>query len=311
VKIEEFAPISPARLNRMRWKGKRSYRVLSYSFSLRWNGELTGDQVHYVFGSFAVSRRKGVLGDSAIHNGASLYSLLDLGAREPRRYRLLLGDQQLISSRNPEDVLNHLLHQIFTRMQDHPDESILIHAGSVVTPRGEGVLLPGNPGSGKTTLVAGLIRAGFGFLSDEIGIIDPRTGVLHPYPRALNFKEGTLSILPDLPQPTIASLPPSSPRYVRAEEFRRDVMADPCEVRFVIAPRYLEGSAAQVTPLSPAATVKELWANALHTPRSGPQALSILVDVARRARGYRLVSGDLEEAVQAINELTGPSRAGP
>jgi hypothetical protein len=305
MKIEEFAPIPPARLKRMRWRGEHAYRVLSYSFSVRWNGELTGEHVHYVFSGFATSA-KDRAESSESYNGTSVYSLLDLGPRQPRRYRLMLADEQLISSHSDSDVANHLMFQIFTRMQQHTDEFLLIHAGSVVTPRGDAVLLPGNPGSGKTTLVTGLIRAGFGFLSDEIGIVDHREGVVRPYPRALNLKEGALAIFPDLAPPADASKFSPGHRYLRAQEIRPDVIADPCEVRFVIAPRYRKGMATQVAPLSPGATLKELWTSTMNLDAWGARAVPILANVARRARGYRLVSGDLGEAVQEVMKLTGP-----
>lgn len=304
MKIEEFAPISPARLKRIRWQGERAYQVLSYSFSVRWNGELTDDRIDYVFGGVAVSR-PGPPENPASGERPSVYSLVDLGTRQPRRYRLLLADEQLISSRTPDSVLDHLLFQILTRMRERTEEFLLIHAGSVVTSRGEGVLLPADAGSGKTTLVAGLIRSGFRFLSDEIGVIDHRAGVLRPYPRALNFKEGAVAIFPDLPVHNNGSPSPGSPGYVRAEEIRPGVMADPSEVRFVIAPRYQEGAATRVTTMSPGETVKELWANAMNLDAFGARALPILASVAIGARGYRLLSGDLGEAIQAVEQLTG------
>jgi hypothetical protein len=306
MKIEEFAPIPPARLKGIRWKGERAYQVLSYSFSVRWNGELTEDSVEYVFGRFAVARPKGPAGNS---NGANVYSLLDLGPREPRRYRLMLADQQLISSRNADDVLNQLFFQIPSHMLDLTEDFLLIHAGSVVTPRGDAVLLPGNAGAGKSTLVTGLIRAGFGFLSDEVGVIDHQAGVLRPYPRALSFKEGAVTIFPDL-RHDHGSPFPGNRGYLRAEEIRPDAMAAPSEVRFVIAPRYEEGAATRVTALSPGATVKELWTHTLNLGAYRVGALTILADVARGARGYRLVSGDLKEAVRAVDQLTGPAGAG-
>lgn len=298
------APISPARLKRIRWRGERAYRILSYSFSVRWNGELTGDHIHYAFRGFSVPQRKRADRVSVNGDRASVYSLVDLGPREPRRYRLLLADEQLISGTNADDVLNHLLYQILWRTSGQTDDFLLIHAGSVVSRRGEGVLLPADSGYGKTTLVAGLIRAGFGFLSDEIGVIDHRTGVLRPYPRALNFKEGALAVFPDLPRGKDASQSARSNRYVQAEEIRPDVMADPAEVRFIIAPRYGEGTPTRITPLSPAETVGELWANTVNHEVYGARALPILADVARQATGYRLVSGDLASAVRAVSDLT-------
>jgi hypothetical protein len=300
--IQDFAPIPPAELKRIRWLGERAYHVLSHSFAVRWNGTLTADRIEYVWGGFAAPGEDRTKETTASGNGQYLYSLIDLGPQVPRRYRLLLGDQQLISSRTSDDVLNHLLWQIFRRMHEQTKEFLLIHAGSVVSPRGEAVLLPAGSGFGKTTLVAGLVQAGFGFLSDEIGVIDHEQGVLRPYPRAMNFKEKLPSVFSNLDSSANASA--RSDGYVRAEEIRPDVMAAPCLVRFVIAPRYMRGISTQITPLSPAAIVKELWANAVNLHLYGARAVPILVNIARQARGYILVSGDLQEAVDAITEVT-------
>lgn len=303
--VQDFVPVSPAELKTMRWRGERAYQVLSHSFSVRWNGSLTAEHIDYVWGGFSVPSHDATGHPTVGGNGESLYSLIDLGPEAARRYRLLLGDQQLISSRRSDDVLAHFLWQIFRRMHEQTKEFLLIHAGSVVTPRREGILLPAGSGFGKTTLVAGLIQAGFGFLSDEIGVIDHHQRVLRPYPRAMNFKERLSSLFPDREPSTDFPSRARADGYLRAEEIRPEAMADPCPVRFVIAPRYREGIATQITSLGPAAIVKELWTNAVNVHLYGARAVPILVDLARAAKGYRLVSGDLKEAVQAVSDVTG------
>ena len=59
-----------------------------------------------------------------------------------------------------------------------------------------GVLLPGPPDSGKTTLTAGLVRAGFRYLTDEAAFVDPTTRILRPFPRPLWMELGTVEIIP-------------------------------------------------------------------------------------------------------------------
>lgn len=46
-----------------------------------------------------------------------------------------------------------------------------LHAAGVVTPEGLGLLIVGESGSGKSTLATGLIRQGWGYLSDEVVLL--------------------------------------------------------------------------------------------------------------------------------------------
>lgn len=66
---------------------------------------------------------------------------------------------------------------------------VFVHAG-VVGWRGRAIVLPGRSCSGKTTLVAELVRAGATYYSDEFAVIDDR-GRVHPFAKPLSIREGT------------------------------------------------------------------------------------------------------------------------
>jgi hypothetical protein len=215
----------------------------------------------------------------------------------------MLGENELISSPRMADVLTHALWRIVSKVE-HLSDVMLVHSGAIVTPAGEGVLLPANSGSGKTTLVAGLIQAGFKFLSDEVGVIDPSTSMLHPYPRAMNFKEASLSLFPGTPlENGDSSWRPY--RYLRAEELRPDAVATACHIGFIIEPQYRETVDTEVIPLTPAATLELLWTNSINFRLHGSRAFTVLLEVVRRASGYRVISGNLKDSVQAVRNITG------
>jgi hypothetical protein len=64
---------------------------------------------------------------------------------------------------------------------------IFVHAG-VVGWRGQAIVIPGRSMSGKTTLVAELVRAGATYYSDEFAVFDA-CGRVHPYARPLMIRE--------------------------------------------------------------------------------------------------------------------------
>lgn len=65
----------------------------------------------------------------------------------------------------------------------------LIHAGSLATKNKGGIIISAPCGFGKTTLTMGLLKEGFGFLSDELAPINRHTGLVHPYPRGMGVLE--------------------------------------------------------------------------------------------------------------------------
>jgi hypothetical protein len=65
-------------------------------------------------------------------------------------------------------------------------ERELVHWHAAALVRGEHtVLLPGKPGAGKSTLALALALQGFELLGEDVVFMDPESGVIHPFPRAL------------------------------------------------------------------------------------------------------------------------------
>jgi hypothetical protein len=68
----------------------------------------------------------------------------------------------------------------------HSPDRVFVHAG-VVGHRGRAIVIPGASFSGKTTLVAELVRAGAAYYSDEYAVLDEQ-GLVHPYPKPLSIR---------------------------------------------------------------------------------------------------------------------------
>ena len=71
---------------------------------------------------------------------------------------------------------------------------LLLHA-AVLERHGRAVILPGDPGAGKSTLAAALMLAGWLLLSDELAVIDRDDGRLVPLARPVSLKNQSIDII--------------------------------------------------------------------------------------------------------------------
>ncbi len=297
-------------LGRVGWKGEGTYRVLSYYFTVRWNWRRAGSCLDQTLAAFAIAPDPSEVADPPTPGIPPRYSLVSQASGNGRRYLLLYGEHEMAASRDERDVLNHFLWHVNAEAMRHTRDFFVVHAGAVATTRGEGLLLPGPSGSGKTSLVAGLVRAGFDYLSDEAALVDPVTRQLYPYPRALALKPGIFGEFAALRAKVDGSMLLSSQWYVPPDTLRPGAARGPCSIGFVVVPRYEREAPTRLTAISPAAAVTELARNAVNLGVYRERALQLLAEVVRGARSYRLVSGDLGEAVAAITDLTGGDAGG-
>ncbi len=90
----------------------------------------------------------------------------------------------------------------------HAPGFTFVHAG-VVDVGGCGIVIPGRSYTGKSTLVAELVRRGAAYVSDEYAVLDP-SGLVHPFAKPLSIRAGKhdpLGQLVPVPEELIAEHP--------------------------------------------------------------------------------------------------------
>lgn len=274
----------------------RSYTLLDYSFRVRGGDSVTSTMIDAFIGRFG----PGPPGDVPEYRFEERY-----GDGPVLPFRLSVDGRHLKSSADPRRLVEHLVWHVLSEAVGGSQRP-LVHAGAVCRD-GMAVLLPGPSGAGKTTLTAGLLRAGFSFLSDEFAPIEPESLMVLPFPRALCFKPGSAGLT------LVGSLQPPADREhivpVRPELLGAGTFAKPAPVRVVVAPRYRPGCRTRLTATTRAEGLVELARNTfnLHGSVGAPGATTnrfeILGRVAAGADFYRLEMGDLDDAVSAIRDL--------
>ena len=121
-------------------------------------------------------------------------------ARVERLFSLKIGQSNEIfegkergaKSRSLKIVLEDLERRIKMYVAEMARRRVFVHAG-VVEWQGQAIVIPGRSYTGKTSLVAALVRAGATYYSDEYAVLDLQ-GRVHPYPQPLAIrKPGTFT----------------------------------------------------------------------------------------------------------------------
>jgi hypothetical protein len=216
-----------------------------------------------------------------------LYSLVvgGVGSRPGvRRLSLLYADAaRLVRTTDLDRVLETLESDVQLYVAAEAPRRLFVHAG-VVGWRGRAIVLPGHTFSGKTTLVAALVKAGATYYSDEYAALDAH-GRVHPFARRLSVRErGAFEKAKRYPIETLGGR----------------VGARPLPVGLVLVSRYRAGARWRPRHLSPGAGALALLTHAVSARRQPAFALTSLQQVVSRAPVMKGVRGEAQEVVEAI-----------
>lgn len=184
---------------------------------------------------------------------------------------------------------------------------LLLHA-AVLEHNGRAVVLPGDPGAGKSTLTAALMLAGWRLLSDEITMVDRDDGLLVPLARPVSLKNRSIDVIrardpaavlgdvaADTHKGTVTHLRPSAQSVARMDEKAR--------AAHVVFPRWRAGAA---TRLGPRPKADAFMHNATHAfnysllGRLGFELNAALIDACDC---WDFEYSDLDDALRVFEEL--------
>lgn len=270
---------------------ERSYRVLAYEFRAVASARNLAF-LHRFLAPF----------ESDVGDDACRYEL----RREPREQRpwaIYRDGRRLVRGAVPATILEFMLWDVSRTAIASAHGYFAVHAAAASW-RGSGIVMPGPPEAGKSTLVAGLTRAGFAYLTDEAALIDPQTAMLHPFPRSLWLERTSVEAVFG---PNAEPLRWGTGRqfHVRPADLRPRAIGRPCPIRYVVAPSYEAGARTALEPMSRAEAVTTLAGQAFQLGQFGGEGIRLLGRVVEAADCYRVLVGDLDHAVRLVLEMVG------
>jgi hypothetical protein len=199
-----------------------------------------------------------------------------------RRFNLLYSDHvRVLRSSNIDHVFDTLESHLRLTVAELARNRVFVHAG-VVGWNGKAILIPGRTFTGKSTLVAELVKAGAKYYSDEYAVIDSR-GLVYPFNKPIEMRN-----------------PDATQTKVNVASFGGKVGRKPLPVGLVLSTRYRDGAKWRPRVLSGGKAFLELFSNTISARRYPERTLEALANVTATAKVLKGVRGDAKELIATL-----------
>lgn len=186
---------------------------------------------------------------------------------------------------------------------------VVLHA-AVVERHGRAMIMPAPPGSGKSTLCAALVLAGWRLFSDEFGLMDPATGQISPIPRPISLKNRSIEIIRGRGAGIVMSPEREDiegARFVHmkapSESVRR--AAETARPAWVVIPKYAAGEKTSFEREPRARTLMALADQSFNYNYLGSEGFTCVTQLIRQCECFSLRYSDLDDALAVLEHATG------
>lgn len=198
----------------------------------------------------------------------------------PNYYRIEVGERLFAMAGTVDEAASHIATDLQTYFALAAPGVAFVHAG-VVAIGGRGLMVPGSSLSGKSTLIAALLRAGATYLSDECAVIGT-DGRVAPYARPLVLRTdgGQVRTTPG--------------------ELGARTAEDPVRVDAVLFTQFTAGLVFSPERLSSADAMLRLLAHCPGAQVRPVDTLARLRTLTSTARAWATPRGDADETARAL-----------
>ena len=184
---------------------------------------------------------------------------------------------------------------------------LIIHS-AIIEKDGYGLIMPGTPGSGKSTLCAALVNRGWRLLSDEMALLSLADGLVYPAPRPVSLKNKSIQIIKDFaPEAAFGNVVPDTLKgdiaHMVAPESALLQQSIPVKPAFLVFPHYQDNAEKQLKQLSKSRALMTLAEHAFNFNILGEEGFDAMANMIDQVECYDFTYADLATALEGIDSL--------
>lgn len=255
-------------------------------------------------------------GQAVIHGGSHIVDY-QIQIRQPKSLRRWLRPQAVFEIEGMRPFEPQPLDHAFPMYEwglnwciaTSAHRYLMLHAGTVAF-GSNALIMPGNPGSGKSTLSAALSLRGGRLLSDEFGLLKPESVELLPMPRGVPLKNASIEAILDFDNeaplgPTYPKTRKGRVRHLRPNALSLAAQSEPASPRWLVFPTYTQGAAENLVPMDKAEAFRNLAFNSFNYKLLGETAFRAIAAIIKQVDCYRFTYSSLHRAVPILKGLAG------
>ena len=182
---------------------------------------------------------------------------------------------------------------------------LLLHAACVERD-GRALLLTGDSGAGKSTLATLLAARGWRFMSDEFALVDPETGLVHPFPRLISLKNAAIAAAvaarPDAKLgPLLTGTPKGDICHMVPDALAVGAMDEPAAPALLLYPRH--GFAAETRGVLPSESFVRLTQASTNYVALGEAGFAALTRLVRETPAHAIDYPDGAAAIEQVEAV--------
>ena len=192
-------------------------------------------------------------------------------------------------------------------LSSHAHEYLVIHA-AVVERNGYALLLAADPGSGKSTLCAALANIGWRLLSDELALVDLKSGNILPIARPISLKNQSIDIVRALSQQVVIGevcrdTAKGDAAHVKPPPASVLLLGTTAIPKLIIFPKYTAGACLESEQVGKAHALAELTRHSFNAPILGGEAFEALSSLLEKSDVSRVTYSSFTQIIPEIDRL--------
>ena len=187
-------------------------------------------------------------------------------------------------------LVEEVMHQLMMRS----DSGLLLHAAALRL-RGQGVLLPGESRSGKSTTAAWLASRGWDYLTDELVFLPLGAAAFQPFSRPIQLRAESRPALSAAWAPGTVLSGTAFDLVGAPAPAREGPGTSTSPLRLIVFPRHQQTGGCQVLPLSRARAGLELMRSLLNARNLPDHGFTHVAQVARSTTDVRLIYSEIRD----------------